>query len=244
MTLQNRSLRRFAAATLPFAPIGILLGWAGMRLAGGYGDEPFWTIAHLIWLPSYALLAIGFIALNRLTRATAESAHIPETAGADDAPGTAGTNHIPGPASRFVSGLALTTAVLGTIAVTAQMVIDLVLGFATSDEASMSDLSDRLQSVPGVELAVYEIGPALLFLGMLLITIHAAVRRTVPAYTAVLVVLGIAISVLEPIFGLPLRLPMVATIILFWFAARPITRALRHPELAATASQARNHATA
>jgi hypothetical protein len=202
MTLPYSSLRRFAAAALPLSPIGILLGWAGMRLAGGYGDEPFWTIAHLIWLPSYAVLAIGFIALNRHTR----------TASA---------------AGRLLSGLGLVATVLGGIAVTAQMVVDLVLGFATSDEVSMSAMSDRVQSVPGVEAAVYSVGPALLFLGMLVTTIHAAVRREVPIYTAALVVVAIAISVLEPYFGLPLRLPMVATIILFWFAVRPIARVLR-----------------
>jgi hypothetical protein len=197
---------RFASICLRFSPIGILLGWAGMRLGGGGGDEPLWTISHLIWLPAYAALAIGYIGVHALIRAERG-------------------------AERLLAGFGVTLAAAGGLAVCAQMVIDLFVGLSTADRAGMSERFDEVQAVPGVEAAVYAVGPSLLFVGMLILTVHAAARRRLPAYATVLVVAAVAVSGLEQAVEVPLRLMMAAAVILLWFAARPIADRLREPSI-------------
>ena len=195
---------RFASICLRFSPIGILLGWAGMRLGGGGGDEPLWTIAHLIWLPSYAALALGYIGVHSLIRAERS-------------------------AERLLAGFGVVLAAVGGMAVSAQMVIDLVVGLSTSDQAGMGERFDDVQAAPGVEAAVYTVGPSLLFVGMMILTLHAAARRRLPVYAPVLVASAVAISGLEQAVEVPLRLMMAAAVILLWFAARPIADRMREP---------------
>ncbi|MQM28082.1 hypothetical protein [Glycomyces albidus] len=209
------TLPRFTATCLLFAPIGILLGWAGMRLGGGGGAEPLWTVAHLFWLPSYAALAVGFAGIHRLIR--------PRRA-----------------AGRLLAGSGLAMTVIGGLAIAAQMVVDLVVGFATADRDAMGDMFDQVQSVPGVELAVYAVGPSLLFVGMLILVVQAAASRQVPARAAVLVSAAVVISGLEQAVEVPLRLMMLAAVLLLWLAAVPIARQVREDAAAeATAESLR-----
>jgi hypothetical protein len=200
------TFQRLAYLSLRYAPIGILVGWAGMRLGGGGGDEPLWTSSHLVWLPSYAALAFGYIGVHALIR--------PERA-----------------AGKALAGFGVALAAIGGLAVAAQMVVDLGVGFGSSNATEMSELSDRIQGVPGVEAAVYEVGPLLLFVGMLILTIHAAARRRIPAYAAVLVVAAVVVSGLEQAVDVPLRLMMAAAVVLLWFAAQPIAARMRQREL-------------
>jgi hypothetical protein len=102
------------------------------------------------------------------------------------------------------------------------MVVDLVVGFASANPTEMSELSDLIQAVPGIEAAVYGVGPLLLFVGMLILSVHAAARRRIPVHAAVLVVAAIVVSGLEQAVELPLRLMMAAAVVLLWFAAQPI----------------------
>jgi hypothetical protein len=201
------TLRRFTATCLLLAPIGILLGWTGMRLGGGGGAEPLWTIAHLLWLPSYAALAIGFAGIPRLIRP-------------------------PRPGGRILAGFGLAMTAIGGLAVTAQMIIDLVVGFATTDRDGMSDMFDAIQAAPGVEPAVYAVGPSLLFVGMMILTVQAAASGRLPALAAVLVSAAVVISGLEQLVEVPLRLMMLAAVVLLWIAAVPIARRLREDEAA------------
>jgi len=109
------------------------------------------------------------------------------------------------------------------------MVIDLVVGLSTSDQAGMGERFDDVQAAPGVEAAVYTVGPSLLFVGMMILTLHAAARRRLPVYAPVLVASAVAISGLEQAVEVPLRLMMAAAVILLWFAARPIADRMREP---------------
>jgi hypothetical protein len=196
------TLKRFTATCLTLAPVGVLLGWAGMRLGGGGGAEPLWTVSHLFWLPSYAALAIGFAGIYLLIR--------PERFG-----------------ERLLAGLGLAMSAIGGLCISAQMVVDLVVGFATTDRDGMGAMSDAIQNVPGVELAVYSVGPSLLFLGMLILSIQAAVLKRLPASVAVLVSGAVVISGLEQAVEVPLRLMMLAAVLLLWLAAVPTARRLR-----------------
>ncbi|MCD0446961.1 hypothetical protein LO763_25400 [Glycomyces sp. A-F 0318] len=192
---------RAAGAFLLLSPVGILLGWAATRLMDGMGDEPLWTIGHLLWLPAYALLALGLLGIHRRI-------------GADS------------PGGRLLAGSGAALAVLGGAALTVQMAVDLVVGFATTSRPEMWDMFDAVQAVPGVEPAVYAVGPTLLFLGMPILMVHAAVRRRVPARSAVLVVAAVAVMVLDQAVGLPLRLGMATASVLLFAAMVPVRRLL------------------
>jgi hypothetical protein len=161
-----------------------------------------WTIAHLIWLPAYAALALGYVGVHSLIRPE----RTPE---------------------RLLAGFGVALIAVGGLAVSAQMVVDLAVGLSTSTRDQMGERFDEVQAVPGVEAAVYAVGPSLLFVGMLFLTIHAAARRRLPVHAAVLVVAAVAVSAMEQALDVPLRLMMVAAVVLLWFAARPIADRLR-----------------
>lgn len=214
MTTENPTLTRASGASLILAPIGVLLGWGAMRLGGEGGHEPYWTIAHLIWLPGYLMLALGFVGIHRLIGARSR-------------------------AGRILAGFALTLTVIGAAAVTAQMLVDLWNGLATDTPAEMSAHFDRVTANPLVDAAVYSVGPALLFLGPVMLCIQAAALRRVPALTAVLVTAAIMIGAGEAAVELPYSGNMLLTAIVLWIALAPLgRRMLRGPEPAAPQTDA------
>jgi hypothetical protein len=192
---------RAAGAFLVLSPIGILFGWVSMRLMGEVGDEPLWTIGHLVWLPAYVMLTLGLLALHRRIEA-------------------------PSPGGRLLAGFGAAMSVLGGAAVSVQMAVDLVVGFATANRREMSDMFDAIQGAPGVEPAVYAVGPSLLFVGMAVLAVHAAVRGRIPVRSAVLVAAAVAIAGLDQALGLPERLGMAFASVLLLVAMVPVRRRL------------------
>ncbi|ETK33006.1 hypothetical protein [Microbispora sp. ATCC PTA-5024] len=84
--------------------------------------------------------------------------------------------------------LATVSAVVGTAGVAAllaQFGIDLAVGFMSADHAGMSVLFDRVRAVPGVPIAVYDVGPYLFYVGQLLLFCQLAVQRRVRAWALV-----------------------------------------------------------
>lgn len=59
--MNDRILRLAATAV----PAGILGGWILMRVSGHNGPGGGWTLAHLVWLASYALCVPLIVALGR-----------------------------------------------------------------------------------------------------------------------------------------------------------------------------------
>ncbi|MEV6583600.1 hypothetical protein AB0M92_36260 [Streptomyces sp. NPDC051582] len=118
---------------------------------------------------------------------------------------------------RRLAGAGAVTALLGTAAVVAQAVIDLVAGFLGEDREAMREIFRRVKSHAGVEPAVYTVGPLLFHLGLLLLlTQLAALRRTAVwrplAVAAGIVATGISLDLL-PLAGL-----------LFFLAFAPLGR--------------------
>src|SRR5688572_12992705 len=56
--------------------------------------------------------------------------------------------------------------IAGAAALTAQFVIDLVVGLRAADHAAMSADFDRVQAIPGVMPVVYLAGPSLFYIGL------------------------------------------------------------------------------
>ncbi|MEZ7129716.1 hypothetical protein ACBR40_30650 [Nonomuraea sp. AD125B] len=96
--------------------------------------------------------------------------------------------------------LATATATAGTVGVAAlvgQFGIDLVVGFMSADHAAMSVLFDRVQAVPGVSFAVYDVLPSLFYVGQLALVTQLAAQRRVKLWTPVLVLADLALPFVD-----------------------------------------------
>ncbi|MFI9062093.1 hypothetical protein ACIGQE_09515 [Streptomyces sp. NPDC053429] len=98
-----------------------------------------------------------------------------------------------GAAGRWFAGAAAAAGLLGVVAVTAQAVIDLVVGFLSEDRGAMNDLFQRVQDQPGVMPAVYTVGPVLFYVGLVLLTVWLAALRRTEAWRPAVIVAGVAV---------------------------------------------------
>lgn len=179
--LPGRSLAIPASFALIAAPALWFIGWTIMRVKGHEGPGAAWTGAHAVWVCAILLFGAAIVVLHRTVKAE-----------------TVGVKAI------AVTGLVLGLA--GAASLLGQMCVDLYVGLAASTRDSASSLYDKVFDVPGVELALFQIGPSLLFAGFLILPIVAAARRAVPAAAAVLVGSGIAVMVAGRGFDGVLRL--------------------------------------
>ncbi|TDD12700.1 hypothetical protein E1292_00020 [Nonomuraea deserti] len=86
-----------------------------------------------------------------------------------------------------------------------QFVVDIVVGLRAADKAGMRELSQEFHSLPGVDLAFYQVGPQLLYAGMIATTALLAYARRLPWWSAAVVL----VSSLLPIVTLDL-IPLAA----------------------------------
>ncbi|CAM5533318.1 hypothetical protein [Streptomyces abikoensis] len=95
---------------------------------------------------------------------------------------------------RRLAGAGTVIALAGLAASLAQAAIDLVVGFRAADGAEMSELFGRVQSHAAVQLAVYDVGPLLFYVGLLALIGSLVSRRgPVTVWTAAAISLGIAV---------------------------------------------------
>lgn len=79
---------------------------------------------------------------------------------------------------------------MGLAASLAQVAIDLYTGLRAADSADQSRMFAQIQSHPGVLPVVYQIGPLFFYLGLLALLTVLAVRRRVPVWSPLLVLVG------------------------------------------------------
>ncbi|MEU9042008.1 MULTISPECIES: hypothetical protein [unclassified Kitasatospora] len=155
----------------PYAVVGapaLMALYGGIRLVPGSREPGLgWTAGHTAMLAGLLLFAPVFLALRRQLAPR----------------GTAG---------RIAAGTALGAAFAGLLCSLVQIGIDLVVGLAAADKGEQSRLFGRVQDVPGVLPAVYQVGPLLFYVGLLaLLTAAAAGRsRALRWWSPVLVLLG------------------------------------------------------
>src|ERR1043165_3994750 len=125
-----RPLTSPAAVALSAAPALWIIGWVFMRVEGHTG--PGWGLssAHLIWVLSFFLFAVGAVGLHRLAAA----------------------EHV---ASRAGSLTGVIMALTGTVAMLGQMGIDLYVGFTTTTKAGMSAAYDPILDTVWVDLVFF-----------------------------------------------------------------------------------------
>jgi hypothetical protein len=156
--------------TFVAAPV-LVFGYGMIRildgLDGARGPGLAWTAGHLCFLGALAMFVATFWQMRRM----------------------AGGGH-------FATAVAaLGTA--GVVTLFAQFGIDIVVGFLAADHAAMSDLFDRVQSVPGVSAVVYEFGPYLFYIGQLLLAIQLAVAGRVRVWTPLLVAVDMTLPLVD-----------------------------------------------
>ncbi len=156
------------------APVFLLVGVVAMKFGWKPNPDldwgvafPLWTGAHIAYLAGN--VAFGFVLLT-LWRWGRDAARAPFERGA-------------------VHVLAAVGAV-GLVAMTGQMVIDLLVGFEAGSRADMSAISHRYHDIPGFDTFFYGTIPALHLGATALLIVLLAVRRRVAVWPAALFFAG------------------------------------------------------
>ncbi|MEW1660632.1 hypothetical protein [Streptomyces sp. NPDC093707] len=169
MTNRSRGTRGTVLTRSAFiaAPLCMLV-YGAIRLSDPtHGPNLAWISGHIAMTAGVLLFGVIFLGLLRLSE-----------------PATG--------APRLSARVAALIGLVGVVSVTAQGVIDLIVGFRADSRAGMDQLFEEVQSHPGVMPAVYTVGPMLFYVGLLWLTIQLAVQRRIPVWRPALVLLGTA----------------------------------------------------
>lgn len=144
----------FTRAAAAAAP-ALLLGYGLVRqFSHHHAPGSAWTFGHSLFL--LALAAFVPVLLDLRRRAT------------------------PGPLRETVHALAQA----GLLCLAVQIVIDLYVAAVSADRSAMDVHYGRIDALPGLQPAVYSLGPALFYLGLAAAAALAAYRRTEPRQSA------------------------------------------------------------
>ncbi|WP_274918685.1 hypothetical protein [Streptomyces sp. WZ-12] len=169
MTNQPRGSHRTVLTQTAFiaGPL-CMAAYGAIRLSDPtHGPNLAWISGHIAMVAGVLLFGAVFLGLTRLSE-----------------PATR--------APRLSARVAAFLGLAGMVSVAAQGVIDIVVGLRADDRAGMERLFEGIQSHPGVMPAVYTVGPALFYVGLVWLTIQLAVQRRIRVWRPALVVLGTA----------------------------------------------------
>ncbi|MBT2458013.1 hypothetical protein [Streptomyces sp. ISL-86] len=178
MTERAARLTRFSFVAAPV----LLIAYGSVRLLVEGSKEPgaAWTTGHLAFLLGVLFFGVACEGLRRMAAASG------------------------GPVRRRVARAGMVAGLVGAAAAATQAVIDLYAGLQAADKPEMREIFAQVQDAPGVMPAVYTVGPAFLYLGM--ITLLAALKGRDAVRSLALFVLGTATIVtnldLMPLGGL------------------------------------------
>jgi hypothetical protein len=158
-----------------------------------------------VWIASYALFIPLIVALYRRRP----------------------TPRTPRPSAAAITA----TALIGTAALLGQMLVDLVVGLVAADRSDMNNRFEQAFHIPGVRLALYEIGPALFTTGLVVLFVYLAILRQISPSTAVLAGLGLTLNAAEHAAGSLRLVLMPIGILCVWLAlTRTIRQSAKVPE--------------
>jgi len=168
--MTNPWLRR----TFVAAPVLLLIGVIGLKFGWKQHPDMAWPTALTVWTTAHAGYVLGNLGLGvvlaalwargrRAARSTTERVGV-------DVVGVAG--------------------VVGQVAMTGQMVIDLIVGFRADSRAGMSPISKSIHNLPGFEAFFYGAIPTLGLAAIAVLLLQLAVRREVLRWAALLFLVG------------------------------------------------------
>ncbi|MFC7547474.1 hypothetical protein [Plantactinospora sp. GCM10030261] len=206
---------RLSRAALGVAPLVWFAGWLVTRLGGHRGPGAAWTVAHLVWVVGFALLAAGSVALYRM---------------------------VDGRRRQFAR-LAVPLAVVGAAVLAAQAIVSLVAGWRAGDRADLADLVHRLSEPPGLRYVLHDLGPALLLVGLVILIVLAAGQREGGTGGSLLAAIGVVLMVVGRASTGGWRVFEGLGALFIWLAVLPLLFETRAAEPAEPADRTRTPAT-
>lgn len=189
-TADDRRVKKTAAVALLAAPL-LLAAYGVVRIVGKsdgvYGPGLDWQAAHLLALAGVVLFVPAVLGLGALL-----------------------------PRGAWRSGTVAVT-LFGLAASMVQFGADIWFALRAQDKAGMRALSGEFGAIPGVDLVVYQVGPQLFFVGLLVLTILAARARRLPWWSPAVLLVGI---VLPPVTLDLLPLSGLLILVALWPATR------------------------
>jgi hypothetical protein len=195
------SAQRAAGMAMLAAPVFVLL-YGLIRLFGGrHGPSFGWSVGHLIFLVGIALFAPVVVELRRQVRRGSWL-------------------------WKLLADLSALVAGLGLLAQFVQIVIDLMAGTRGGNSASMDAYFDRVQAIPGVEPAIYTVGPVLFYVGLLALAVLLAIQQ--PSRWTVAAAVLVGFGVMMPAISLDL-IPVGAVLLLLGLAGPGVQLLRNYP---------------
>ncbi|HEX5116871.1 MAG TPA: hypothetical protein VFW65_16895 [Pseudonocardiaceae bacterium] len=137
------------------------------RLAQPYGPGPAWQVAHTAALIGIVLFVPAVIGLRRL---------------------------LPAGPQREITVLG---TLLGLAATAVQFAVDIGAATGAADHAAMVARTAAFASVPGVRLAVYQVGPALGYAGLVALAVLLVLAGRLRWWSVALVLAGVVLPVVN-----------------------------------------------
>lgn len=156
------------------APALLLVGELLLKLGWKAWPGLSWGVALPVWIGAHLAFVLGYLAIGAVLATLWSWLH--EAAGSR--------------AERGIADALTVLGAVGVVAMTGQMVIDLIVGFRAGSRAAMSGISQSIHAIPGFEVFFYGLIPALSLAAPALLLVALAARRRVPAWTAVAFVTG------------------------------------------------------
>ncbi|WP_157546846.1 hypothetical protein [Hamadaea tsunoensis] len=108
---------------------------------------------------------------------------------------------------------AVVVSLVGLVCAIVQFGADMVTAALSADHAEMSQRQGDFGDLPGVNLAVYAVGPQLFYIGLIVLTVLLAVHRRLPWWSVALLVVGVAVAPVSlnllPVMGVLLAVALM-----------------------------------
>ncbi|GIH26738.1 hypothetical protein Aph01nite_50480 [Acrocarpospora phusangensis] len=151
-------IARFATVAAPLCVVAYGLIRLVGRLDGQYGPGLDWQASHVANLIGLLLLVFVILSMRRLL-----------------SPG-------------WGREAAVAVTLVGLVAAVVQFTADIVQGLLAADRPEMREMSREFRAIPGADLAFYQVGPQLLYVGLLVLFAMLAYAREVPWWSVGVIV--------------------------------------------------------
>lgn len=159
------------------APALFLGGWLLMRPIDGQSEPGgWWTAAHAVWLAGFVLFAVMGLRFRRIAGARTTGQRIAVTT-------------------------SVAIVLVSSLANIVQLVIDLIGGFTSTDSAELKNAFADVKDIPGAEALIYGVGAQIVFVGLIVFAVLAAVVRRGTPGSAALVTAGTVVMAVGMGFG-------------------------------------------